>query len=610
VELLQDGTYTFEDTFDIRGCVAVVRFPRCEGMNFDDEGIYYAATKGLSNQQEYKRKDKNTFTVTVANRQNSLQYLSHSPSGTLTLPKGQPVLFKVTVKNNGNVKTMPYDAASAEQKADTSSGPYKFYAFSVSKYSQQFCQQMGGINCPSSDGFGTYMNPGETRDLYFYITASNTAPLGYTYWQNGIILSYKAASDTCNGKDLTMPLSVYREVTNGTSDAASCIVAPNSAIMNPQESRQFSLTCYNSQNSVVSCPGSTAWTLQGLSGQITSSSPAQATVWVTGKPGATGNLNASVSSTVSCAAALTINSSANLSDAVNCTITPSTANVGQYEVEEFNVTCRNANNQAVQCTGGIWNLVNLIGGFLSTSDSNALLYVESAIGSKGILNYSTTSISCTSDLTVVTPTCTMTIYPPSWSITVGNGVNFTTSCQCLGTVFDCGAGAPQQSTQWYIMPNGLSGTLSGTNNTAATFTGTAVSSGRIRAYSSYLQLVAFTSGSVTNATTPDNPQPPRPGDTVDCRIRPNPAELWPGVHYRFTVWCGKDYSNLCPSDMKITSSAGVTYLVALTTGEIIGADLIVNQPIGKYTITANYDNGKKSCYAEVNVGAAKCWEFA
>lgn len=722
-------TYSIGDGFQVNGCALTVRHPVCAGTQL--EGVFSrTSAQSGSNAPEYKKNlGSNTFSIKVKNAQNSIQYVSHSPAGTLKLTPGKAMLLKVTVKNNGNVGTTVYGAKDSESAACTGffCSVTKAYA---TKYTSSMCTLLGGIGCPTNSGFDTNIPAGATRDLYIVVTPSNNLAAGTYKWNNWLILSFKTTEPTCNDQNRGIKLSFNVNVKDDKGKPDTCTIDPTNVIVEKNTNTQFNLTCYNSKKTKINCPSSTSWVLSKLSGTIVSSDNTKANVLITNIPGYTGQLTASVSSTVSCSSniavkhpqepptngsgndgcyieppkkdmkvnvpylfnltcydAITFNptpcpsaswtlkgvsgavtSSSNTqavayvnsavgskgklnatvnatvscvsdvtvtsggptgTNATRCDVLPASKNVGRYEVNTFQVQCYDLGNNTVTCPTGLWTLNQLTGGFINWSNSDAKVYVESAIGSKGQLGYQySNQFRCVSDLTVVSPSYLLTVHPPTWTIYEKQKQKLTTNCTFLGTPITCG------TMQWLIMPNGLNGQLSGTSSTGATFNSVKKSTGRIRAYDTINNMVGFTVGSVlenttsnngTNTTKNDtnktNPGPdPKPGDTSHCRIRPNPLNTRPGLNVPFYIGCGKPtFDKPCPTGTKFyVSDAKVMkidpkYMTA-SKGGVLGSKLIVNAPVGatsSYSISAivNPTTGE-GCSAKVNIAPAHCWEYA
>ena len=96
--------------------------------------------------------------------------------------------------------------------------------------------------CPSSSGFGSYIAPGATQDLYIVYSGILSGDI--------IEITYESPDEVCSDT-AEWPLIV-----NIPDDGVvRCEIEPSSNIVSPYEVHEYTVTCYNSLGSVVPCSG-------------------------------------------------------------------------------------------------------------------------------------------------------------------------------------------------------------------------------------------------------------------------------------------------------------------------------------------------------------------
>jgi len=106
--------------------------------------------------------------------------------------------------------------------------------------------------CPSSTGFGTYIAPGATQDLYVVYTGALAGDI--------IEITYESPDEVCSDT-AEWPLIVNIPDDNVTR----CEIEPSSNIVTPYEVHEYTVTCYNSLGSVIPCSGNN-WYWDSMSG--------------------------------------------------------------------------------------------------------------------------------------------------------------------------------------------------------------------------------------------------------------------------------------------------------------------------------------------------------
>ena len=271
----------------------------------------------------------------------------------------------------------------------------------------------------------------------------------------------------------------------------------------------------------------------------------------------------------------------------NCTITPSSTNVYYKQKHDFTLQCRNSSNSVVSCGTVKWAVSGLSSIFFSNSSTGASIGVYSSVGSKGTLKATIGNVSCSSNLTVVTPTCTMDIKPDSASLNIGNLQYFNTSCTS-------GSGSVACSNVQWDPTKILVGTLSGSSDSGTNYTATAQTS---------TQLVGIANGLCTSNPPFDISQitvSSTVTPVANCSITPNPANVYYKQVHSFNLSC-VDSSNTSISCGSVTWAVQNLQHVFFSKSST-GATLGVHSSVGsKGTLTATI--GSISCASNLTVVA-------
>ena len=189
--------------------------------------------------------------------------------------------------------------------------------------------------------------------------------------------------------------------------------------------------------------------------------------------------------------------------AASCTIEPKSLTYGTREAALFVVTCEDIDHNSVECTGDNWHWAGISGGFVEKDNTHAIAYPTSPPGSAGSLIYTSGSVECSSDISVIAPKYVCAFTPPSANLRYSQSQSFALDCTVDGV-----PKTPDSAT--YGLQDGLQGTLSGESVTGVTYTAPDVDSkgklvglgGFVSAQSPILGAVDEAPITVSNGTGP------------------------------------------------------------------------------------------------------------
>jgi hypothetical protein len=238
---------------------------------------------------------------------------------------------------------------------------------------------------------------------------------------------------------------------------------------------------------------------------------------------------------------------------VRCEITPTTQSVKQNQLYTFSVACYDSLNAKVSCVGSNWNLVSLDGLVPVKSTSSAQMFTWSSAGSTGQLRYTTGSVSCNSNLTVIDSTEDLIVTPPTAKLKQNDTQPFTATCIQNGNPVAC------LNTQWNPW-GGLTGQLSNSTTNSTIYTATVDNiTTRLYAIDPGLNSVnppvgwadiTVGSGSNGDKNETDDDDDERKGKSKYCVIDPDSQTVYTGLR-SWTVTC-LDPGNGLPTSCKET----------------------------------------------------------
>jgi len=290
----------------------------------------------------------------------------------------------------------------------------------------------------------------------------------------------------------------------------------------------------------------------------------------------------------------TIDLSANT--AVSCAITPPTLEVGQNEVAELKVTCKNLGGQTVPCVGSAWEWFGMSGSFWTKDNTHALAYTSESPGKKGQIRYHSGIAECSAAVTVNNtgpngqPKYKCKLDPSSATVYAKTSQYFT-----LTSSVDDVPATPNDAQ--YKKDPYLYGTLSQMSVNGVNFTATTPSAGDISAYSVFSNPADYPIlGAECSAHVVINNVPP---EAYSCYI--DPPERTVGVKevYGFKVSC-RDVNN----QPTVCQGAGWEWTNGLT-GGFVKADNVyawayTTSPAGS-TGKLSYHSGQAICHSNITV---------
>jgi hypothetical protein len=444
VSLTSPGSYAISDSYEVKGCAAMLRHPVC--AKYQGEEVYsrISAQQSANAPPYYFSLGKSTYNVVVENRQNALSCgLSADVAQPLTVPAGGYAVIPITISNPGQVANYVSGVASDNP------------ALSATPFDSVLCAQNGGdrpstnpeccANPPSctatpSNGFGQSqaMNPGGGRTLYVQVVVPPGTPEG-TYGAS-LSFSYGSGQQACNaaaGQALSCGIS---DVVVNVGAGDRCEVTDGTMPVKPGDSRSFAVQCAHFQGDLGPCTGSdVAWDVTPPGFGILGANDFQAAI-VTFPVEGTGDVAASVTGDFSASCAYSGSGQpVTVQGATSCVITPSPASVGYFQITPFSIQCLDEASNPVSCGSVAWTLNGIDGIILNPGPTGASVFTQSGVGTSGTLNAAIGTVSCSADLTVVPPIngTTIAVNPPSANPPFLGNQTFNTSCTANGQPAAC-----------------------------------------------------------------------------------------------------------------------------------------------------------------------------
>lgn len=366
-------------------------------------------------------------------------------------------------------------------------------------------------------------------------------------------------------------------------------------------------------------PGSICPASSGFNENIATGASKDLYVLITRNPGASGGTVLTFSgSTVSsaCGGASSCTDTVDLSGAVFCGIVPPSLSMGTNEVGQFTVSCENLAGDPIACVGNNWYWADgLSGDFIDRTNTQALAYTTSPMGSSGTLRYKSGIAMCLSDIAVGPATFECEFLPPGATMNVSESEYFELNC------FEEGSSSDPDDAD-YTLIDGLSGSTSNSSTDGTTYTAPgSPDSGTLRGFAEWnthppyiigavaLAPITVTNGSSGGNTTcvgPDCDGPGGEGSTQWCTIGSGPLNVFPGFSGWVGIMCGKHANETC-TGASWSSVGGVS----VSGGDNSGTNFeVTGNPGDSCRITAYVNSTPdQSCYKPCYIMKPECWEF-
>ncbi len=434
------GSYVIGDSYEVKGCAATVRHPTCGSYQGEEVYSRTSAQAGTSAPAYDAPLGKNTYDITVQNKQNALSCGLSGVAQPLTVPPGGYIVIPITISNSGQ--------AVNYVTGITSDNP----VVTVAPFDSTLCAQNGGdrpstnpeccANAPSCDsppsnGFGPSqsISAGGSRTVYVQVAVPDGTTAG-TYTAN-LAFSFSSDQSACNAaasQALSCSAGVL-QVNVGGGD--SCNITDGTMPVSTGDTRTFGIQCSHLNGDLGPCSGSTVSWDTTPPGFSTLGANDYQSAQVTFPSAGTGDVTASVSGDFNAVCAYSDNGqNVTVQDVNNCSITPSPADLGYSEITSFTLQCTD-NGNSVPCGDVDWELYGIDGRVFNTGPTGASVFTQSPIGTTGQLNATIGPVSCSSDLTVTPPTDTLFVDPPSVSLPYNGSQVFTANCTHDGDVVAC-----------------------------------------------------------------------------------------------------------------------------------------------------------------------------
>ncbi len=262
-----------------------------------------------------------------------------------------------------------------------------------------------------------------------FTAADNTHAIAYPTSAQGSrgLLTYTSGRATCNAT-----VSV-------TGPAFSCEFVPPAANVDINGTRYFEIQAFDLRGTTpvrITPAGVTYALIDGLLGTHDSDS-VTGTRYNAPDSSTSGRLRGAAEvaggTQVVCFAPINVSPASN---AAGCDIAPSSAELGPLEYGKFTVTCRDTTGSVVDCTGSAWAWDGISGGFIASETDNmhAWAYPEAdaAVGSVGLLTYTSGAALCNATVTVVDNQTACLFNPPRVGLSRNGSRYFETHAYISG----------------------------------------------------------------------------------------------------------------------------------------------------------------------------------
>ncbi len=590
VPLSNLGSYAIKDSYEVKGCAATVRHPVCGKYQGEEVYSRISAQAGAGAPPYDAALGTNVYNIVVENRQNALS-CGLSGAQPLSMQAGSYTVIPVTISDTGQVANYVTGV--------TSDNP----ALAAAAFNNMLCAQSGGDrpstnpeccqNPPSctsvpSNGFGPSgaVNPGGSRTLYVQVAV----PAGTAEGSYSAKLAFSFSSDqpACNVAARQASACNIDAVQVDVGPGDRCAITDGTMPVHPGETRTFSVQCAHLKGDLGPCTGSSvAWAITPPDfGTLGANDYASADVTFPA-PG-TGDVSADVTGDFKASCAYSDSGQpVSVQGVSSCIITPSPASVGYSEITPFSLECLDDSGNPLPCGSVDWELQGIDARLFDTGPTGASIFTTSGIGTTGTLSAAIGPVSCSSDLTVVPPTNTIAVNPPSVDLPFMGGQIFNTNCTHVGNSVAC-AGVQWNPTDFPAVDGEISPDTGPMTNYTATVDNTAT------------ELWACASGMAPtpcNFTSITVGAKPVPG-VMGCNVTPPEASVGRLEVAAFGLVCFNNTNNTVPcvsASWELQGMEGILFDTGST-----GASVVPISDIGT-TGKLNATVGNVSCASNLTV---------